>query len=160
MRRNGFTLVELIVTMIIVGIMAVVAFPRLTDLNVFDAAGFADQIQSVVRYAQKTSIAQRRSTAVTFATNGASLCSYTGATLPCAANCAFGTNVANLALPGGAFRPAGAGTGMAGGTLCFDATGRPYQGGAALAVPLSIVVTDNGTILRSIVVEPETGYVR
>lgn len=158
-RAGGFTFVELIVTLILVGILAFVAVPRLSLLGGFETTGFADQLQSLLRYAQKSAIAQRRNVAVSYATNAASICSYTGATTPCNANCAGATGVSPLDLPGGRFRPAGAGTGVAAGTLCFDATGRPYQGGGALPASVSIAVTENATVLRSVVVEPETGYV-
>jgi MSHA pilin protein MshC len=63
---KGFTLVELIMTMVIVGILAAVAAPRFFDTNVFQSRGFADQVQASLRYAQKVAIAQRRSVCVAF----------------------------------------------------------------------------------------------
>jgi MSHA pilin protein MshC len=62
----GFTMVELIMTMVIVGILAAVVAPRFFNNNVFQSRGFADQAQASLRYAQKIAIAQHRNVCVTF----------------------------------------------------------------------------------------------
>lgn len=63
--QRGFTLVELIVTMIIVGILAVMALPRFADRSIFQDRGFQDETKSLLRYAQKSAVAQRRNVCVT-----------------------------------------------------------------------------------------------
>jgi MSHA pilin protein MshC len=157
----GFTLVELIVTMIIIGILAVSVLPRFDSLGSFDAAGFADQTRSLLRYAQKSAIAQRRWVAVDLAASPPSLCSQTA--LPsCAANCAGGTNVMALPLPGGSPQPPRASTTLGGGSVfCFDALGRPIANGAAapMAAAATLSIFDAGAVFRTIVIEPETGHV-
>lgn len=62
--QRGFTLIELIMVMVIVGILAVVVAPRFFDANVFKSRGFADQVQASLRYAQKEAIAQHRNVCV------------------------------------------------------------------------------------------------
>lgn len=71
--ENGFTLVELIVTMILVGILAIAVIPRFADRSGFDARGFRDGTLSVLRYAQKSAVAQRRQVCVTFGAGSVSL---------------------------------------------------------------------------------------
>lgn len=63
---EGFTLVELVMTTVIVAIVAAVAAPRFFDNSVFQSRGFADQVQASLRYAQKVAIAQRRNVCVAF----------------------------------------------------------------------------------------------
>jgi len=68
--QAGFTMIELITVMIVVGILAAVAIPRLADRSDFDNRGFQDETRSLLRYAQKSAIAQRRNVCVTFKPDG------------------------------------------------------------------------------------------
>jgi MSHA pilin protein MshC len=64
--EQGFTMIELIVVMIIVAILAVAVIPRFASRSDFDARGFYDGTLSVLRYAQKSAVAQRRNVCVGF----------------------------------------------------------------------------------------------
>jgi MSHA pilin protein MshC len=62
---SGFTMVELIMVIVILGILSVVAIPRM-DTSGYRALQFHDQTVAALRYAQKTATSHRRKVCVTF----------------------------------------------------------------------------------------------
>ncbi len=141
-REHGFTMVELIMVMVIMGIIAAVAIPRFFSNTTFQSRGFYDQVVSTLRYAQKAAIAQHRFVCVAFTTNSATLT--TGATVACGTNLISPTGQS----PYSAAAPSGVTLGgMA--NFNFDALGRP-------SAAQSILVSGYATLIT---VEAETGYV-
>jgi len=59
-------MVELITIMIILGILAVVAIPRMNSATAFRAVQFHDQVIAALRFAQKTATSHRRMVCATF----------------------------------------------------------------------------------------------
>lgn len=72
-RQRGFTLIELIMVIVMLGVLAVFAAPRIFNSNDFYARGFYDETLAFLRYAQKTAIAQRRTVCVAFNVNSVTL---------------------------------------------------------------------------------------
>jgi MSHA pilin protein MshC len=67
---RGFTLVELILVMVIIGILAAVVGPRFFDRQVFDERLFFEETLAAVRYGQKLAVASGCSTQVSLDNNG------------------------------------------------------------------------------------------
>ena len=70
---RGFTLVELVMVMVLAAVLAIFAVPRFISMSDFNARGFHDETLTLLRYAQKTAIAQRRSVCVVFTADSATL---------------------------------------------------------------------------------------
>jgi MSHA pilin protein MshC len=147
----GFSLVELITTLILVGILAVVAIPRLVGVEAYNTRAFSDRVLAGLRYAQKQAIAKRRKVCVSVLANSVTFqyASVAGAAAACDLP---------LAGPGGVSpfvvmaESSGAGNVVLAPvtTFSFNALGRPSTGQ---------VFTVTGDSVVTIRVESETGYV-
>jgi len=149
--RRGFTLVELVVTMVVIGTLAAVAMPRFAGVDPFKSRGFHDEALTVVRFAQKSAIAWHRNVFVCVTATGISV--GTGA--------ACGTPIPNPVTRDGAALTTTAPSGVTlsilpAGNFSFDSLGRPS---AASNITITLNSTIAGDPARTIVVEAETGYV-
>lgn len=152
----GFTIVELVTVMVLVGIVAAVAIPRFVGRGAFDTRGYQDQVVVAIQYARQQAVAQRRQVCV--AIDVAGVLTITRAPAPPPAGACNGTPLTNPAT-GAAYAvapPTGVAAAGIGGTalpltLNFDQLGRPNA-----AVALRIAGDDN----HCLAVEAATGYVR
>jgi prepilin-type N-terminal cleavage/methylation domain-containing protein len=55
--NRGFTLVEVVATLVILAILAAVAVPRMFDSQTLNQRGYIDEVASALRYAQRIAIA-------------------------------------------------------------------------------------------------------
>ena len=141
--QRGFTLTELVVTLILIGILAAVAAPLLSTSTI-DEVRFYNETQAFLRYAQKTAISQRRNVCVAF----------TAQTVSATVSTAFG-GVCSTALTG------------PGGTSPYSATAQHNAG--FTAVPAAFIFDALGvpdiaqtlvfTGASSIIIEAGSGYV-
>ncbi|HLA35692.1 MAG TPA: GspH/FimT family pseudopilin [Rhodocyclaceae bacterium] len=138
----GFTLIELIVVMVILGIMAIAIVPRFADKSVFESRGFRDETVSLLRYAQKSAVAQRRTVCVTVAATGVTLQIAAAAE---ATNCVVGDPL--LTLPS----TPRTGSGLAGDSFNFLPSG-------ATSGANTLTLTVSGA--NDIQIDAVTGYVR
>jgi MSHA pilin protein MshC len=166
--------------MVLVGILGAVAAARYFDRGGFDASAYAEQTKSMLRYAQKTAVAQHRPVFVVFAAKRIALCFDYRADPACGAtnrvrppggsNSNSGATMVQCAVSDWycegtpdnlAYSQQGAG---AGAYFLFDALGRPL----AAADPVSTLAPSfTGLVLRisgegqtrDLKISPESGYV-
>jgi MSHA pilin protein MshC len=55
-QTRGFTLIELITTIVIMGILLAAAAPKFFDNRVFDEHGYADEVAAALRYASSVAV--------------------------------------------------------------------------------------------------------
>jgi MSHA pilin protein MshC len=72
-RGRGFTLVELVVILLLIGILSVAAYARLDSSKVFAERTEYDMVRSTLQYARKSAIAKRRYVCVQVASSGLTL---------------------------------------------------------------------------------------
>jgi MSHA pilin protein MshC len=151
--QRGFTLLELTAVIVIVGVLALLAAPRIFDRSGLDSRNFYDGVYAALRYAQQTAVAQNRHVCAAFTANSLTLT--TGTDANCTANPGGGINLTGgsasscskdtYAVCGSdaAFSPTPA-------NFSFDAQGRP-----SFATTDTIAIRNAGTLC----VAAETGYV-
>jgi len=71
--HTGFTLVELVVVIILLGILSVYAVPRFIGVQDFRESGFYQEIVSATRYAKNLAVAKNTNVVIYFKTEGYSL---------------------------------------------------------------------------------------
>lgn len=142
---QGFTLIELILVIVMMGVLAVFVAPSFNSTD-FSARGLHDQTLALLRYAQKSAIAKRRTVCVAFTATTVSLtvASLSTTTLTCdTALAGAGASSTVTARSGVQFSSFPA-------AFSFDALGAP-------SAAQSIQVSNNVT--SAITVEAVTGYV-
>jgi MSHA pilin protein MshC len=64
MAMRGFTTVELIVVMLLMGVLSALAIPRLTDRSALQERGARDQVRGLLAYSRKLAMTQQRDVCV------------------------------------------------------------------------------------------------
>lgn len=167
--QRGFTLIELVMVILILGVLSVYAAPRMFNSGDFYARGFHDETLSILRYAQKAAIAQRRLVCVTFTAtapakatlsiaekNEDAVCSkpLTGPNKNCEVDGITGLTACIEARSGISYSGTPA-------PINFNGLGQPVDLTTAkpITTAQTIKVANNGSDISTVIVEGETGYV-
>jgi MSHA pilin protein MshC len=127
---RGFTLVELIMVVVLVGILAVSVVPKFTDTSGFSLAGGAAMAAADIRYTQELAMGTHSSKTVVFTTN----------------NTYYTVDSQTVNLPSKVSISSGA-------TFTFNSLGEPTSGGG------SSVTLSAGAETKTITVDSHTGRV-
>ena len=163
-KTKGFTLIELVMVIVLLGILAVYAAPRLGNIFSMKGASFTDKLRADIRYAQNLAMTSGLRSRVTLTAGSYAVTS--SATSTCSS-----FNPARDPATGGSFSVSLTGS-YAGITLTlpamtcleYDSLGRPYDctglGGVCSAVlsGMSITVNSSG-VAGSVLVSSQTGAV-
>ena len=155
MNHKGFTLIELVMIIVLLGIIAVFVAPRMPDVTGTKAAAFRDKLRADIRYAQSLAMTRNARFRVHFNAAPAPNPGYAV------------TDSANVVVQD----PAGGGplsvTLMAGNyagisvspntTIEFDSLGRPYDNTGTLLTVAAILTVNPGVL--TVTVSPQTGTV-
>ena len=153
-RTSGFTMVELVVVMVLIGVLAAIGIPRLLGDKNMEAAVFGDQVVSGLRRAQKIAAGHRRVVCASVGPKAVILrlnaCGSAGVALAGLADDEYATTDSVLAVTTATlfFQPDG--------RITMDAAGTTVIANGAVAITGNV----NGpTTCRTITVEGTTGYV-
>jgi len=130
--NRGFTLVELIVIMVLIGVLAAVAIPRMFDATAFRSRGFYDEVVNAARYGQKLAVASGCDVELRIVGGGYALFQRDGGCI--AGN--FNLPVPNLdgSGPFAGAAPPGVNLNAPGSPIVFDSEGRATPGGVTVTV--------------------------
>jgi len=146
---QGFTMVELVLTLLLVVILAVVVVPRLFSVGTFQQRGFTDTVAAALRYARLQAWATECPVEAKITPSGYQLLQQSGCT-----GGAFKQSVANPA-SNAPFRgqvPKGVSISSGAGTIVFGVTGVPT------ATHTLTITGPGGT--ATLTVYADTGYVQ
>lgn len=155
-QATGFTLIELITVIVILGVLAVVAGPRFASRDDYDARVFYDDVAQALRFAQARAVGSGCMTRVSFSSAGFTLerddCNSSNGFNP---NPLYDPNDFSSGYTQQSAPPAGLTYLYSVNPLVFDAEGRARNG--SLVVLSSAAAITVGA--RTLQVEGVTGYV-
>lgn len=139
----GFTLVELVVVLALMGILFAMLAPRMYSATQFTARGYTDQLIAALRFARELAVAQRAPVYVQTSGQQVRICYDAGCTQP--ATAADGSYPFVVTPPGGISLSGTA-------SFSFDALG-------ATSLSSALALTVLGDVTQTVTIEADTGYV-
>jgi len=162
-RQQGFTMIELVTVMVLIGVLAAIGIPRMMGSDSTGTLVFGEQVVSAVRHAHKTAIARRRLVCVTLEGKTVRLRMREA---PGGGACTLGIGVSDTEYDSSNNSTVAGGGGFAGaaavalffhpdGTITRDAAGAIFVTSAD-----TLQIMEGSTAQRTIRMEGTTGYVQ
>ena len=147
----GFTLIELVIVIVIIGIVSAISAPKFFNISVFEERGFYDETLSAIRFAHKSAIASGCDYRVVINASGYDITKRSG--------CDSGSfsAITNPATGTGGFSAAKPNKVSISGSLDFyyDNTGKPFTLAGSEIVSVSSMSVGG----RNVRIEPFTGFI-
>jgi MSHA pilin protein MshC len=167
--QRGFTTIELVVVIVVMGILAAVVAPRLDLLSGFDERGFDDQLKASLQYARKAAVAARHPVCVVVTAGTGAVGKValsidpvdpdSVATVNCTTALVLpgqprGCAAGSVCAPGGVTLGLGSGSAS---SFAFDPLGRPVDLSKHAIGTVTLTVSGSGAY--TLAVQSETGMV-
>jgi MSHA pilin protein MshC len=148
--QQGFTLIELVMVIVLLGILSATALPKFFDISGFQQQAFFDDTLSAVRYAQKLAVATGCKVQVSVSANAYTLNSPVNRSQCASSSPVFSTAVRNPGTGDASFTKSESGIIITSSPaiFSFDALGRASA---------DVVITVAGS--KTIAVVSDTGFV-
>ncbi len=161
--QSGFTLVEVILVIVLLGILAAAVLPKAFSTSTYTTRLYFDTVLNSVEYARKLAVGTGQHIQVAVTTSTVTLSRRTEGS-----NCTTGTVLSSLSDPGNNastfVKTAPSGVTLSPAiTFYFDGLGKAYQvTGTASTCPAlgSQVITVQGSFSATVTVVGETGFVQ
>ncbi|MBN2427489.1 MAG: prepilin-type N-terminal cleavage/methylation domain-containing protein [Deltaproteobacteria bacterium] len=150
-KQSGFTLVELVIVLVLLGILSVVAMPKFFDTGSLQKKGYCNEVASALRYGQKLALAE--GCEIRVRTSGAGVDLYRRQS--CDGSSAFNLPVTHPGKGGNYSETPPAGISLSNSTLIFDAMGRARN---VFGATTDFTITVGGDLSLNVI--GETGFIK
>lgn len=148
--QHGFTLIEVIAIIVIIGVVAAVVISRMTSTSSFSVVSEAEILKGHLRYAQYRAMSHTETWGINFSANGYSLLYNKAATTSKLPNEDSSTH----ALTSGITITTGAGS-----AVHFNEWGNPVDDAGVLLTADKTITLSDGSATRSITITQNTGFI-
>jgi prepilin-type N-terminal cleavage/methylation domain-containing protein len=148
--KNGFSMFEIIVVLLLIGIVATFIVVRGSSKTSYDLASEAEILKGHLRYVQLRAMSDTESWGMSFSTTGYQLLKNKAPVTDSLPN----ESGPSHTLPSGVAITTGAGT-----AVHFNERGIPMGNGDAPLTAATEIVLSGGTATQTISITPETGFI-